>query len=391
MRIMTAIDARVAQGEPAFKDVTMQPGEPLFFNEPSGYRPFGEPVSEEDIAAFISIACGLKDRSGGAITNNDLVGSTRSYLSGIGGQTYIAYSSLGDPDREETASRLRVTALVGGLAPGNLTAIVRRQPRVPYPLERLGLPGNLARIIDRRLPGLVLVTGPTSMGKTTTCASMLQHFNASQSGHVVTVEDPIEYVLSPARSRILQRELGVGGLKSYAQAAREMKRQAPNIVMVGEILDRETMDQVLQLASSFLVISTVHGNNAANTISAILNFYPPEQQSTIRSNLASYLRAVIAQALVPSKDNNSFVLAYEYLYASPALKTALMPSEGSLVFNPQKVQAIVQNTSANAVIDQSTSLNARLTQLVREGRITQSVASAASYDPEGLERDLARG
>ncbi len=391
MRIMTAIDSRVAKGTPDFKDVMMTPGQPLSFNEPGGFQPSGEPVTEEDIAAFISLACGLKDRANGAITQNDIVGTTKHYLSSIGGQTYIAYSSIGDPAREETASRLRVTALIGGLAPGQLTAIVRRQPRVPYPLERLGLPANLARIIDRRLPGLVLVTGPTSMGKTTTCASMLQHFNASQSGHIVTVEDPIEYVLTSARSRILQRELGVGGLTSYAQAAREMKRQAPNIVMVGEILDRETMDQVLQLASSFLVISTVHGNNAANTISAILNFYPPEQQATIRSNLASYLRAVIAQALVPSTDKLSFVLAYEYLYASPALKTALMPVEGSLVFNPQKVQAIVQNTAASSVIDQSTPLNARLAQLVRENRITQAVASGASYDPEGLERELSRG
>lgn len=389
-KILSAIEARVALGAPDFKDVALKPGYPIRFNEPAGYRAIGDPITEADIASFVAIGCGLKDRVGSLINNQDIVVTTKQYVASQGGQTHVAYTSIGDPTREETASRLRVTVTISD-SPGVLSVMVRRQPRVPFTLERLGLPTNLQRIIDQRLPGLVLVTGPTSMGKSTTCASMLQHFNETQAGQIVTVEDPIEYVYAPKRASVLQREIGVGGLDSYASAARHIKRQAPNIVLIGEILDRPTMDQVIQLASSFLVISTVHANNAANTISAILNFYPPEQQSAIRSNLASYLRAVISQSLLPSKDEQRFVLAYEYLYASPALKHSLMPSDTSHIFDPRKVQSLIESTgSSGGLIDQSTSLNRRLAHLVRTAVVDPRAAIAASYDPEGLEEELRR-
>lgn len=398
--ILHAINQRVAaQGaaagghanrHPEFKDVQMSPGQALAFNEPKGYAASGEPVTELDIASFVAIGCGLKDRSAGGISRDNLVESTKAYLAKVGGQVSISYTSIGDNSRPETASRLRVTALVSGESPGTLTAIVRRQPMVPFPLEQLGLPLNLGRMIDQRMAGLVLVTGPTSNGKTTTCASMLEHFNRTQAGHIVTVEDPIEYQLAPKLARITQRELGVGGLQSYSQAARDIKRQAPNIVMIGEILDRETMDQALHLSASFLVISTVHGNNAANTISAVLNFYPLDHQSTIRSSLASYLRAVIAQALVPSSDGHRFQLAYEYLFASPTVRQELMATDTLRPFSPQRLQSVIENGKAGAAIDQSVSLNQRLAALVREGKIQAQTAMAHSYDPDGLEAQLSR-
>lgn len=178
--------------------------------------------------------------------------------------------------------------------------------------EKLGLPPSVKKLTEYG-QGLILVTGPTGSGKTTTLAAMIDLINSLRTDHIITVEDPVEYIHTPKQCQITQRELGVH-TKSFANALKGALRQDPDIIMIGEMRDRETMSMAISASETgHLVLGTMPTSSAARTINAVVDFFPPEQQNQIRSMIAESLRGIICQQLLPSKDQKGVVLALETL------------------------------------------------------------------------------
>ncbi len=204
---------------------------------------------------------------------------------------------------------------------GSLAAALRLIPtRVPR-LDELGLPPVVADLA--RLPnGLVLVTGPTGSGKTTTLAAMVSLINEERACHVVTLEDPIEYLHAHGRALVNQREVGLDTC-SFAEALRAALRQDPDVILVGEMRDLETMAIALTAAETgHLVLSSLHTSGAAQTVERIVDAFPPHQQEQVRVQLASVLRGIVAQLLLPAPGRRR-VLAAEVLVATPAARNLI--------------------------------------------------------------------
>jgi twitching motility protein PilU len=182
-------------------------------------------------------------------------------------------------------------------------------------LDDLGLPELLKDLVMQKR-GLVLMVGSTGSGKSTTLAAMINHRNENSSDHIITIEDPIEFLHSNKKSIINQREVGLD-TKSYARALRSAMRAAPDVLLIGEIRDRETMESAIMLAGTgHLVMATLHANNSAETLDRIINMFPRDQHTQLCLDLSQYLRAVIAQRLVPGK-NKRRVAAVELLINTP--------------------------------------------------------------------------
>ncbi len=210
---------------------------------------------------------------------------------------------------------------------GAVGAVFRLVPTEIPALETLGLPPVL-RELALRPQGLVLVTGPTGHGKSTTQAAMIDVVNAARRAHIVTIEDPIEFLHANKKSVIEQRELGEDTL-SFASAVKHALRQAPDIILVGEMRDIDTMAAALTAAETgHLVISTLHTNDSPGAIDRIIDSFPPHQQNQVRSQLSMALVAVVAQRLVPTVDGKSQVAAVEILVNNAA--SANMIREGKV-------------------------------------------------------------
>ena len=192
--------------------------------------------------------------------------------------------------------------------------------------ETLGLPGAVKALADEQR-GMVLVTGPTSSGKTTTTAAMINHINATRSCHVLTIEDPIE-ILHPDRTAIVnQREIGQD-TNDFAIALRAAMRQDPDVIFVGEIRDPETVKAALQAAETgHLVISTLHTTDVSETINRVIDFFPPHQQKQIRVSIAGSLKGVVSQRLVPRLDGRGLVPAVEVLVMNGRVRDLILNSE----------------------------------------------------------------
>ncbi len=206
--------------------------------------------------------------------------------------------------------------------------VFRVVPRVVKRIEELGLPPVVAKIAEEPR-GLVLVTGATGSGKSTTMAAMVQHINATRATHIVTIEDPIEYVFEEQRAIINQREVG-SDAETFARALRAALRQDPDVILVGEMRDVETIETALHAAETgHLVISTLHTIDAVETVHRIVAVFPPHQQRTVRLLVASVLSAVISQRLVRRKDGRGRVPAVEVLRSTELVRDILR-DEGRL-------------------------------------------------------------
>ncbi|RJF92149.1 type IV pilus twitching motility protein PilT [Noviherbaspirillum saxi] len=211
-----------------------------------------------------------------------------------------------------TRCRLRCNAF---LASGGTKVVIsiRRLPLHPIPLERTGLPQYVKTMLEAT-KGVIFVTGPTGAGKTTTLASMLDHINSTRTGHIVTIEQPIEYQLMRKKSIVSQKEV-VTDTPSFSSGLREAMRQNPDVIMVGEIRDQETAETVLHAGESgHLVLATMHTNSAVNAITKLLSFFPHHQQEQRAIALANSMIGVICQGLVPTENGDAFVLASELLF-----------------------------------------------------------------------------
>lgn len=223
--------------------------------------------------------------------------------------------SYGIPD----VGRFRINAFYQS---GTVAVAIRRIPfEVPSPQE-LGVP-RIALDLIQSPRGLILVTGPTGQGKSTTIASLINELNKTKKYHIITIEDPIEYVFPRGKSFIMQREVG-SDTYSFPNALRSVLREDPDVIFVGEMRDYETMATTLTAAETgHLVFATLHTNSASQSIDRIVDAFPPYQQSQVRAQLSGVLLAIFSQQLIPSTDGKGMVLATEVLIANAAIRSAI--------------------------------------------------------------------
>jgi twitching motility protein PilT len=256
---------------------------------------------------------------------------------------------------------------------GTLAASIRLLPAQVPTMESLHLPPVLARLMERR-QGLVLLTGPTGCGKTSTMAAFIEFINARRRDHIITIEDPVEYQHTNRKSIVEQIEVG-HDTPSFAHAVRAVLRQNPNVILIGEMRDSETMAAALTAAETgHLVLSSLHTNDAAQTMSRIVGSFPPNSQSQIRQQLSLALLAVIAQQLVPAMDQVSLYPAVEIMVANLAVRNLIRHGQDHLI----RSQISTGKAEGMMTMDQS------LAELVHSRRISRESALAHCYHPNEL-------
>jgi twitching motility protein PilT len=248
-------------------------------------------------------------------------------------------------------------------------AVFRIIPTKILTMEQLNLPAVLKKISDFT-KGLVLVTGPTGSGKSTTLAAMIDYINDTRKAHIITIEDPLEFVHPNKKCIFTQREIG-SHARSFSDALMVAGREDPNIILVGEMRDLETISLALTCAElGILVFGTLHTNSAAKTIDRIINAFPSDQQSQTRTMLSESLRAVVAQQLLKTKDGKGRCAANEILIGSTAL--ASMIREGKI----SQIGSLIQTGSGEGM----QTMDSHLAQLVKDDRITKKAAYEKAID-----------
>ena len=258
-------------------------------------------------------------------------------------------------------------------------AVFRAIPHEIKPLDALGMPDSVARFAG--LPrGLVLVTGPTGSGKTTTLASILDLANRTRAAHIITIEDPIEFLHPHKRSVVNQREIGAD-TENFASALKHALRQDPDIILVGELRDLETTATALTAAETgHLVLATLHTQSATQTIDRVIDIFPPHQQLQIRAQLAASLQGVITQALAPRADNKGRVVISEILTATPAIRSLIREGKSHQI--PSFMQA--GGNDGMLAFDQ------HLAEKVREQVVSMPTALELCHSQEELKRLVGR-
>jgi twitching motility protein PilT len=263
---------------------------------------------------------------------------------------------------------------------GSVALAMRRVRPNAATVAELGLPEVVTRLADE-MRGLVLVTGPTGSGKTTTLAAMVDHINHTRSCHVVTIEDPVEYLHQDDLAAIDQREVGFD-TDSFGSAMRVVLRQDPDVILVGEMRDTETVSAALTAAETgHLVMSTLHTINATETINRIVDFFPPFQQSQIRVSLAGALKGIICQRLIPTADGKGRVPALELLVVNGRIQQAILDP-----LLTGDIDAIIADGEYYGMLtfDQS------LVNLIADGTIELSEAMTTASNPHDLKVMLER-
>jgi twitching motility protein PilT len=302
----------------------------------------------------------------------------------------LAYSALNDEQKKvfENSNELDFSFGVKGLARfrgncfvqrGVVSMVVRMIPFQVVPLEALGLPNSVAALAN--LPrGLVLVTGPTGSGKSTTLASLIDRINSQNALHIVTIEDPIEFMHSHKRSIVNQREIGAD-TKTFPSALRHVLRQDPDVILLGEMRDRETVETCLRIAETgHLAFATLHTNSAVETVSRIVDFFPSDQHSQVHSQLAFVLKGVVTQALLPRLGNSGRALASEVLICTPAV---------SALIREGKVHQIYSLMQAGQKYGMQT-MNQSLMQLLNRKEVSIEHAMQRTPDPKEFEAMMGR-
>lgn len=253
-----------------------------------------------------------------------------------------------------------------------LSASLRLIPSAVKSYSELGLPPIIEHFTTRS-QGLVVITGPTGHGKSTTLASMVQRINLERREHIITIEDPIEYLFTDEKSLISQREVGNDTL-SFANALRAALRQDPNVVLIGEMRDIETVESALIMAETgHLVLTTLHTNSAAQTVDRIVSVFPSYQQQQIRSQLALVLVGVMSQRLIP-RISGGRVVAAELMIANPAVRTLIRDNKIHQIPN------VIQTSASEGMI----LLDKVLAELVSRGEVSLEDALTWSVSPKSL-------
>ena len=282
-------------------------------------------------------------------------------------QVDLAYSIPG-------RARFRVNAYFQRSAIG---AAFRLIPAEIQPVEQLGLPPVIHEFA-RKPRGFVLFTGPTGSGKSTSLASIIDEINGTTEQHIMTIEDPIEFLHGHKRCIVNQRELG-SDAPSFALALRAALRQDPDVILVGEMRDLETMSTALTAAETgHLVFATLHTQDTPQSIDRIIDVFPPHQQHQVRVQLSVALQGIVTQTLLPTADGSGRCLAAEVLVPTPAIRNLIR--EGKT----HQIYSVLQTSAAQGM----QTMDASLASLVREGRITRALAESRATSPEELRRLL---
>ena len=262
---------------------------------------------------------------------------------------------------------------------GALAAVFRILNEKVPPAEKLGLPQTVFNLY-REMRGLILIVGVTGSGKSTTLASFLDLINNNEYKHIITLEDPIEYLHWHKRCQVNQREVG-RDVKSYAEGLRAALREDPDVILVGEMRDLETIDIAITAAETgHLVCSTLHTMSASATINRIIDMYPERQQKQIRETIADLLTCVVAQQLIPNKTGTGYVLAYEIMFVTKEIKKFIKDNN---------IDAISQFlTTKEAHADGMVSMDETLTWLVKKGKIDVENAILYSFDKKAMRNRL---
>jgi len=282
------------------------------------------------------------------------------------------FDSVGDLDfayAHGTKARFRCNYLRKLTGVG---AVFRAIPTIIKTLDELGVPAGIRKLVELRA-GLVLVTGPTGSGKSTTLAAMIDHINRTRPGHILTIEDPVEFVHQPRKCLVTHKEVG-DHVPSFLDAIRSAGRENADVILVGELRGAETMKAALQLASfGILIYATVHTNSAGATIDRYVNAFPSDQQPQIRGLLADSLAGVVAQQLLPKVEGGR-VAAHEILLGTLALASVIR--EGKT----QQVTSLIQS----GVADGMQGMDSALEKLVREGVVKPADALEKALDKEAF-------
>lgn len=259
---------------------------------------------------------------------------------------------------------------------GSLAAVIRVVKfDLPDPAQ-LGVPQTVLDL-GRLKKGLVLVTGPAGSGKSTTLACMIDLINRSRNCHVITLEDPIEYLHSHKKSVVSQREIS-NDTESYVTALRAALRQAPNVILLGEMRDYETISTALTAAETgHLVFSTLHTVGAANTIDRVIDAFPPNQQPQIRVQLSMVLQAVVSQQLIPAKDG-SVAPAFEIMKVNGAIRNMIRESK------VHQIDTVIYSSAGEGMI----SMDASILELYRQGKISAEEATTCAAAPAALAKKM---
>ena len=299
----------------------------------------------------------------------------------------LAYSliSAEQRDRFEANLELDFSYGVSGLSRyrvnvyrqrGAVGIAVRAIPHQPRTFQELGLPVEICTSLVQKHKGLVLVTGPTGHGKTTSMAAMVDWINRNRDVHIVTIEDPLEYLFVHQKALVNQREVGQD-THSFPAALKYVLRQDPDVVLIGEMRVLETIQAALTIAETgHLTFATLHTNSCAQSIDRIIDVFPPHQQSQVRAQLALVLEAVFNQLLIPRRDGKGRSLAMEILMATPAIRNMI---------REEKVHQIYSAMQAGQKFGMQT-MNQSLANLYLRGQISRQEALSRSLFPEELLR-----
>lgn len=249
---------------------------------------------------------------------------------------------------------------------------------IPYKIknaDELNLPLTIEQFSNIN-NGLVLITGPTGSGKSTTLAALINHININRPQHIITIEDPVEFIFKSKKSIISQRQVGVD-TPSFSDGVKFAMRQDPDVILIGEIRDKETIESALKAAETgHLVFATLHTNDSVQTINRIVNMFDPSDRDFVRNQVANILRGTISQKLVPTKDGKFRVPACEILVCTSTVKDFIIKNE------LEKIYDLVKKGSFNDML----TLNMSLYKLVEKGIITQEDAITQSNDKNELQK-----
>lgn len=275
----------------------------------------------------------------------------------------------------EGASRYRVNAY---LDRGSVAAAFRMIPYKVRTFSELNLPPIIAKLSDKPR-GLVLVTGPTGSGKSTTLAAMIDSINSNKKTHIITMEDPIEYLHRHKKAVINQREVNAD-THSFAAALKSILRQDPDIVLLGEMRDPETIAAALTVSETgHLTFATLHTNSAVQTVNRIIEVFPAHQQAQIRTQLSFVLEGVISQQLLPTKDGNGRALALEVMVTTPAIRNLIRDDKVHQIYS-----AMLSGQGSSGMITMSQSL----IDLAKRRIISEDMALSMATVPEEVEKTL---
>jgi twitching motility protein PilT len=264
---------------------------------------------------------------------------------------------------------------------GAVAGAFRAIPFKVLTFQELGLPPVVAEL-SKKPRGLILITGPTGSGKSTTLASIIDKINQERHEHIMTIEDPIEYLHPHKNCLVNQREVGAD-TRSFKSALKYILRQDPDVVLVGEMRDLETIEAALVIAETgHSCFATLHTNNCVQTINRIVDVFPPFQQQQVRAQLSFVLEGVLSQALLPRADGPGRVLALEVMVPNPAIRNLI---------REDKVHQILSSMQMGQAKSGMQTLNQSLASLLMRRLITQDEAFSRSPDPEDLKNQLASG